>query len=394
MQPSYLQGLQQIIGQFSTEVWQAYLTTQLLDAYAPYLTDAYTDAHFAFRGKVLSGIEKNRSREKRGVELTDQMLGEAVGKLYVENHFPAERKARVRKMVDYFLKAFDQSIDTLDWMSEETRKQAKIKLSKISVKVGYPDQWRDYSSLQIKADDLIGNIRRIRAADHAREIAHLGKPVDRSVWHMTPQTVNAYYSPEMNEIVFPAARLQAPLVNPQADDAFNYGALGISIGHEISHAFDDSGSQYDGDGNLRNWWTEQDRQKFEQRTGILVEQYNKYSPVAGYFLNGKLTLGENIADNAGLVMAIKAYHLSLEGKPAPVIDGYSAEQRLFFGLAQARRFKARESRAIMLVKTDPHSPGEFRVNGSLRNTPEFYSAFDVKPGDNMYLPPEQRVKLW
>ncbi|GGX43458.1 M13 family metallopeptidase [Undibacterium squillarum] len=394
MQPSYLQGLQQIIGQFSTEVWQAYLTTQLLDAYAPYLTDAYTDAHFAFRGKVLSGIERNRSREKRGVELTDQMLGEAVGKLYVENHFPAERKARVRKMVDYFLKAFDQSIDTLDWMSEETRKQAKIKLSKISVKVGYPDQWRDYSSLQIKADDLIGNIRRIRAADHAREIAHLGKPVERSVWHMTPQTVNAYYSPEMNEIVFPAARLQAPLVNPQADDAFNYGALGISIGHEISHAFDDSGSQYDGDGNLRNWWTEQDRQKFEQRTGILVEQYNKYSPVAGYFLNGKLTLGENIADNAGLVMAIKAYHLSLEGKPAPVIDGYSAEQRLFFGLAQARRFKARESRAIMLVKTDPHSPGEFRVNGSLRNTPEFYSAFDVKPGDNMYLPPEQRVKLW
>ncbi|WP_339936224.1 M13 family metallopeptidase [Undibacterium luofuense] len=394
MQPSYLQGLQQIIGQFSTEVWQAYLTTQLLDAYAPYLTDAYTDAHFAFRGKVLSGIEKNRSREKRGVELTDQMLGEAVGKLYVENHFPAERKARVRKMVDYFLKAFDQSIDTLDWMSEETKKQAKIKLSKISVKVGYPDQWRDYSSLQITADDLIGNIRRIRAADHAREIAHLGKPVDRSVWHMTPQTVNAYYSPEMNEIVFPAARLQAPLVNPQADDAFNYGALGISIGHEISHAFDDSGSQYDGDGNLRNWWTEQDRQKFEQRTGILVEQYNKYSPVAGYFLNGKLTLGENIADNAGLVMAIKAYHLSLEGKPAPVIDGYSAEQRLFFGLAQARRFKARESRAIMLVKTDPHSPGEFRVNGSLRNTPEFYSAFDVKPGDNMYLPPEQRVKLW
>ena len=394
MQPSYLQGLQQIIGQFSTEVWQAYLTTQLLDAYAPYLTDAYTDAHFAFRGKVLSGIEKNRSREKRGVELTDQMLGEAVGKLYVENHFPAERKARVRKMVDYLLKAFDQSIDTLDWMSEETRKQAKIKLSKISVKVGYPDQWRDYSSLQIKADDLIGNIRRIRAADHAREIAHLGKPVDRSVWHMTPQTVNAYYSPEMNEIVFPAARLQAPLVNPQADDAFNYGALGISIGHEISHAFDDSGSQYDGDGNLRNWWTDQDRHKFEQRTGILVEQYNKYSPVAGYFLNGKLTLGENIADNAGLVMAIKAYHLSLEGKPAPVIDGYSAEQRLFFGLAQARRFKARESRAIMLVKTDPHSPGEFRVNGSLRNTPEFYSAFDVKPGDSMYLPPEQRVKLW
>lgn len=394
MQPSYLQGLQQVINEYDLESWQSYLRWHLLDAYAAYLPETFVAEDFAFRGKILAGIQQQRSRDKRAVSLTDNLLGEPVGQLYVEQYFPAERKARTQKMVGYFMQAFKQSIDSLDWMSAATKQQAQIKLSKISVKVGYPDQWRDYSGLSINSQDLIGNLKRIHSFEHARQIAYLGQPVDRSVWHMTPQTVNAYYSPEMNEIVFPAARLQAPLVNPAADDAFNYGSLGISIGHEMSHAFDDSGSQYDGDGNLRNWWTDQDRVQFEQRTKILVEQYNRYSPVAGYFLNGQLTLGENIADNAGLVMALKAYHLSLEGKPAPVIDGWSAEQRLFFGLAEARRFKSRESRALVLIKTDPHSPGEFRVNGSLRNLPEFYRAFNLAPGDNMYLAPDQRVKLW
>ncbi|MBR7778458.1 M13 family metallopeptidase [Undibacterium rugosum] len=393
-QPSYLRGLNTVLNKHSLASWKAYLRWQLLNTYSPHLSQAFIDENFAFRGTFLSGIKENRSAEKRAVALTDQMLGEAVGKLYVQRYFAPETKARTEKMVANFLAAFKASIEELDWMSPETKKQAQIKLSKISVKVGYPEQWRDYSAVRILPDDLTGNLKRIRQADHAREFARLGKPVDRSVWHMTPQTVNAYYSPEMNEIVFPAARLQAPLFNVDAEDAFNYGALGISIGHEISHAFDDSGSQYDGDGNLRDWWTKEDREKFNARTKILVEQYNGYAPVPGNFLNGQLTLGENIADNAGLIMAVKAYHLSLGGKPAPVIDGWTAEQRLFFGLAQARRFKARESRALVLIKTDPHSPGEFRVNGSLRNHPDFYTSFEVKPGDKMYLPPEQRVKLW
>ncbi|MFZ4528764.1 MAG: M13 family metallopeptidase [Undibacterium curvum] len=393
-QPSYLRGLETVLNKHSLASWKVYFRWQLLNTYSPHLSQAFIDENFAFRGTFLSGIKENRSAEKRAVALTDQMLGEAVGKLYVQRYFAPETKVRTEKMVANFLAAFKASIEELDWMSPETKKQAQIKLSKISVKVGYPAQWRDYSAIRILPDDLTGNLKRIRQADHAREFARLGKPVDRSVWHMTPQTVNAYYSPEMNEIVFPAARLQAPLFNVDAEDAFNYGALGISIGHEISHAFDDSGSQYDGDGNLRDWWTKEDREKFNARTKILVEQYNGYAPVPGNFLNGQLTLGENIADNAGLIMAVKAYHLSLGGKPAPVIDGWTAEQRLFFGLAQARRFKARESRALVLIKTDPHSPGEFRVNGSLRNHPDFYTSFEVKPGDKMYLPPEQRVKLW
>jgi predicted metalloendopeptidase len=274
------------------------------------------------------------------------------------------------------------------------KKQAQIKLSKISVKIGYPEKWKDYSAIQISKDDLAGNLKRIRSADFEKNVKRLGTPVDRSEWHMTPQTVNAYYSPEMNEIVFPAARLQAPLFNVEAEDAVNYGALGISIGHEISHAFDDAGSQYDGDGNLRDWWTKEDREKFNRKTKVLVEQYNGYSPVPGHFLNGELTLGENIADNVGIVMALKAYRLSLEGKPSPILDGWSGEQRLFLGLAQARRSKSREQRALALIKTDPHSPGEFRVNGSLRNNTTFYDAFNVKPGDGMYLPENKRVSIW
>jgi len=393
-QPSYLSGFSHALKNFPLSTWKSYAEWQLLSAYSPYLSSAFANENFAFRGTTLAGIKVNRTREQRAVALTDQMLGEAVGKLYVEKYFAPETKVRTEKMVKYFLAAFKGSIDSLDWMSAETKKQAQIKLSKISVKIGYPEKWKDYSEIQISKDDLAGNLKRIRSADFEKNVKRLGTPVDRSEWHMTPQTVNAYYSPEMNEIVFPAARLQAPLFNVEAEDAVNYGALGISIGHEISHAFDDAGSQYDGDGNLRDWWTKEDREKFNRKTKVLVEQYNGYSPVPGHFLNGELTLGENIADNVGIVMALKAYRLSLEGKPSPILDGWSGEQRLFLGLAQARRSKSREQRALALIKTDPHSPGEFRVNGSLRNNTTFYDAFNVKAGDGMYLPENKRVSIW
>lgn len=393
-QPSYLSGLSHALKTLPLAAWKNYAEWHVLNAYSPYLSKAFADENFAFRGTTLAGIKVNRTREQRGVALADQMLGEAVGKLYVEKYFAPESKVRTEKMVKYFLAAFKESIDQLDWMSAETKKQAQIKLSKISVKIGYPEKWKDYSAIQISKDDLVGNLKRIRAAEFEKNMKRLGTPVDRTEWHMTPQTVNAYYSPEMNEIVFPAARLQAPLFNVNAEDAVNYGALGISIGHEISHAFDDAGSQYDGDGNLRDWWTKEDREKFNRKTKILVEQYNGYSPVPGHFLNGELTLGENIADNVGIVMALKAYRLSLEGKPSPILDGWSGEQRLFLGLAQARRSKAREQRALALIKTDPHSPGEFRINGSLRNNTTFYHEFNVKPGDGMYLPENKRVSIW
>jgi predicted metalloendopeptidase len=343
---------------------------------------------------TLSGAKVNRPLQQRAIAEVNRGLGEAVGAAYVKEHFPAERKRQVEAMVKNFLAAFKEGIETLDWMTPATKQQAQIKLSKIGVKVGYPDKWRDYSSLSVARADLVGNVARAREFAHERDVAKLGKPVDRLAWEMTPQTVNAYYSPEMNEIVFPAARLQYPLYDPDAEPAINYGAVGISIGHEISHAFDDQGAQYDGDGNLRNWWTKEDSEKFAARGKMLVAQYGTYSPLPGYTINGELTLGENIADNAGAIMASRAYRISQGGKDGPVIDGYSAEQRLFMGLAQARRGKARDPALIAQVKSDPHSPSEFRVNGSLRNHPGFYKAFDVKTGDKMYLAPEQRVIFW
>jgi putative endopeptidase len=393
-QPSYLQGLDKIIAATPVETWKSYFAFRLISAYAPYLSQPFVDESFAFRGTVLSGAKVNRPLEKRAIAEVNRDLGEVVGKVYVQNYFPAERKKQVEEMVQNFLLAYKERIDTLDWMSDATKKQAHAKLAKISVKVGYPDKWRDYASLTVKRDDLVGNVMRAREFGHLYGVNKLGKPVDRAEWHMTPQTVNAYYSPEMNEVVFPAARLQSPLYDADAEPAINYGAVGISIGHEISHAFDDQGAQYDGDGNLRNWWTREDGEKFAAKGKVLVAQYGGYSPVEGYHLNGELTLGENIADNAGAIMASRAYRISLKGKPAPVIDGYTAEQRIFMGLAQARRGKARDAALISQVKSDPHSPAEFRVNGSLRNHPGFYEAFDVKPGDKMYLAPEERVIFW
>ena len=393
-QPTYIQALDGIVTATPVDTWKSYFTFRPLSTYAPYLSQPFVDESFAFRGSVLSGAKVNRPVEKLAIAQINRDLGEVVGKVYVKNYFPAERKAQVQDMVNNFLLAYKERIETLDWMSPETKKQAQAKLAKISVKVGYPDQWRDYAALVIQRGDLAGNVMRAREFAHQYGVNKLGQPVDRGEWHMTPQTVNAYYSPEMNEVVFPAARLQSPLYDANAEPAINYGAVGISIGHEISHAFDDQGAQYDGDGNLRNWWTKEDGEKFAAKGKVLVSQYNGYSPVDGYHLNGELTLGENIADNAGAIMASRAYRISLKGKPAPVIDGYSAEQRIFMGMAQARRGKARDAALIAQVKSDPHSPSEFRVNGSLRNHPGYYEAFDVKPGDRMYLAPEQRVIFW
>jgi putative endopeptidase len=393
-QPSYLAGLDALLQSTPLETWKSYFSFRLLSAYAPYLSQPLVDESFAFRGVVLSGAKVNRPLEQRAIAEVNRAMGEAVGAAYVKAHFPPERKAQVEAMVRNFLAAFKEGIETLDWMTPATKQQAQFKLSKIGVKVGYPDQWRDYSALKVARGDLVGNVQRARQFKHAHDVAKLGKPVNRQEWEMTPQTVNAYYNPEMNEIVFPAARLQYPLYDADAEPAINYGAVGISIGHEISHAFDDQGAQFDGDGNLRNWWTREDSEQFAARGKILVAQYGAYSPLPGYFINGELTLGENIADNAGAIMATRAYRISQGGKAGPVIDGHTADQRLFMGLAQARRGKARDPSLIAQVKSDPHSPAEFRVNGSMRNHPVFYEAFDVKPGDKMYLAPEQRVIFW
>ncbi|CAN7587000.1 M13 family metallopeptidase [Massilia sp. LjRoot122] len=393
-QPSYVAALSKLIAATPLDTWKPYFEFRLLSAYAPYLSQPFVDEGFAFRGSVLGGTKVNRPVEKRAIAEINRNLSEVVGKAYVAQHFPAERKQQVLDMAKNFITAFGEGIEQLEWMSPETKKQAQIKLSKINVKIGYPDKWRDYSGLKIVRGDLVGNVMRSREFGHAYMFKRLGKPVDRAVWSMSPQTVNAYYSPTLNEVVFPAARLQYPLYDANAEPAVNYGSVGISIGHEISHAFDDKGSQYDGDGNLRNWWTEEDAKQFAARGKVLVEQYAGYSPLPGYSLNGELTLGENIADNAGAIMASRAYKIYLKGKPGPVIDGFTAEQRLFMGLSQARKGKARDAALISQVKSDPHSPAEYRVNGSLRNHPGFYEAFEVKPGDKMYLEPKDRVIFW
>jgi predicted metalloendopeptidase len=374
--------------------WRAYFRWQLLRTYAPYLNDRFVDERFAFFGTVLSGVPENRPRWKRGITLTDQAIGEGLGKLYVEKYFPPQSKERMDALVKNLLATYKTSITALDWMSDATKTQAQAKLAKLTTKIGYPTRWRDYSKLAIVGDDLVGNVARANRFEFDRNAAKLGKPIDREEWFMTPQTVNAYYNPEMNEIVFPAGILQPPYFTPDADDATNYGAIGATIGHEISHGFDDKGSQFDADGNLRDWWTKEDHRKYAARTKALVAQYNAYEPVPGYHVNGELTLGENIADLAGLAIAYKAYQLSLGQKPAAVLDGFTGDQRFFLSYAQSWREKTREEQQIVYLKSDPHSPDKFRVNGVVVNQPPFYVTFDVKPGDRMYLPPEKRVILW
>jgi len=393
-QPSYMTGMDKILAKTPLATLKTYFRWQLLRNYAKYLNKDFVDARFAFYGTELRGVPADQPRWKRGVGLTEGIIGEAVGKLYVAKHFPPESKARMDQLVKNLLAAFKQSIDTLDWMSPETKKAAQEKLAKFMPKIGYPDKWRDYSALEIKKDDLVGNVMRGNAFEYQRNIDKLGKPVDRAEWGMTPQTVNAYYNPELNEIVFPAAILQPPFFDAKADDAVNYGGIGAVIGHEISHGFDDQGSQYDGDGNLRDWWTAADHEKFAAKTKALVAQYAAFEPVPGYHLNGELTLGENIADNSGLAIAYKAYKISLGGKPAPTPDDFSGDQRVYIGWAQAWQAKVRDKFAIELIKSDPHSLPVDRVLGTLANQAPFYEAFGVKEGDKMYVAPEKRVTIW
>ncbi|MFT7722777.1 MAG: M13 family metallopeptidase [Roseateles sp.] len=393
-QPSFLTGAARILGSAPLDDLKLYLTLHALDANAATLPRAFRDASFAFRGTALTGAKAEMPRWQQAVASVNGALGEAVGEVYVKRHFPAADKARMLQLVHNLLAAYKTSIDGLSWMTPATQAQAQDKLSKYMVKIGYPDQWRDYGRLDVKAGDALGNRLRAVAFEWQRQAAKAGRPVDRREWLMTPQTVNAYYNPTLNEIVFPAAILQPPFYNTKADDAVNYGAIGAVIGHEISHGFDDQGSQFDGDGKLRNWWTEADRKAFDAIAARLVAQYEGYEPIPGKPLNGKLTLGENIADLSGLQIAYKAYRLSLGGKPAPVIDGYTGEQRFFMGWSQAWREKAREERRLQLLTMDPHSPPEFRANGAAVNHDGFHDAFKTRAGDKMFKPSDERIRIW
>ncbi len=393
-QPSYFKALSVLSRSVPLEHWKAYLKARLLDAYAPYLSADFVNAQFQFHGKTVRDIPENRPRWKRGVAVVEGSMGEALGRLYVEAVFPESSKRRMQTLVDHLLEAYRQSIETLPWMSPGTREEALQKLAALNTKIGYPSRWRDYSALVIRPGDLMGNVMRANQFETQRQFNKLGQPIDREEWGMTPQTVNAYYSARLNEIVFPAAILQPPFFNPEADDAVNYGAIGAVIGHEISHAFDDQGSQSDGQGNLRNWWTDADRQQFSQRTHALVEQYNAYSPLPGYFVNGELTLGENIADNSGLAIAFKAYHLALDNESAPTIDGMSGDQRFYCGWVQVWRSRVRDAEAIRLLKVDPHAPAAVRANGALVNQPGYQAAFGTQPGDQLFRTPDQQVTLW
>ena len=393
-QPSYLDALGDLVEQRSLEDWKSYLRYKVIDTYAPALSESTEQRHFAFHSTAVSGITEQEPLWKRAVGVTGSVLGELVGKLYVERHFKPAAKERMNELVENLKHAFAARIMSRPWMGEGTKKQALEKLSQFTTKIGYPDEWKDYSNLSITPKSLIDNMIASAKFEYQRDLNKLGGPIDRDEWHMTPQTINAYYNPTMNEIVFPAAILQPPFFNMAADDAVNYGGIGAVIGHELSHGFDDKGSKYDGEGNLRNWWTVQDRKEFERRAQGLVEQFNKFSPVDGMFVNGDLTLGENIGDLGGLSVAYAAYRLSLDGKPAPVIDGLTGDQRFFLGWAQIWRRLYREQELRKRLITDPHSPSEYRVNGIVRNMDAWYDAFDIDKDSPLYLDPEERVRIW
>jgi predicted metalloendopeptidase len=393
-QPSYIQELGKLLKSVPVSQWREYFRFRLIDGYAPFLSKAYVDLEFDFNQRQLRGIREQKPRWKQAVQTLNGEIGQLVGRMYVDAHFSPESKQRVRAIVDNLLKVFASSIDELDWMTPATRVEAHKKLASFGVKVGYPDEWRDYSRLEISPADLAGNIMRSEIFEHERNVAKLGKPVDRSEWLMPPQRVNAYYDSSMNEIVFPAAILQPPFFDPTADDAVNYGAIGAVIGHEISHGFDDSGRQFDGAGNLRDWWAPEDAQRFKEKTSRLSAQYSAFTVLDGQHLNGDLTLGENIGDLSGVAVAYRAYTLSLNGRPAPTIDGFTGPQRFFLGWAQIWRRKYRDEELRLRLVTDPHSPGEFRANGVAANMTEFQEAFGVKAGDRLYRAPEDRVKIW
>lgn len=393
-QPDFIEGFGKIFAQTSLDTWKQYLTFNTLSAFSGYLTADLDSENFDFFSKQLSGRKEQRPQWKRGVGVVNSNLGEVIGKVYVTRHFTPEAKSRMSILVENLRNAYGVSIDDLEWMSSDTKKAAHVKLAAFTPKIGYPDKWEDYSALTIAPDDIVGNIIRSRKVSSEKEISKLDGPIRKWEWGMTPQTVNAYYNPTVNEIVFPAAILQAPFFNMKADDAVNYGGIGAVIGHEMGHGFDDQGSKYDATGNLRNWWTEQDLTEFSTRTKALVEQYADYQVFDDLNVNGELTLGENIGDLSGVTIAYKAYKASLNGKEAQVIDGLTGDQRFFMGYAQIWRSKIVEKSMRNRVATDPHSPGEFRALGSLSNMNEFYDAFDVKEGDAMYIAPEKRVKIW
>ena len=393
-QPSFLEGFGELFASTSLQDWKHYLQLRVLDAYANTLSESIERRHFEFHGTAISGVTEQEELWKRGVNLTSGVLGELVGQLYVEKHFTPAAKARMNELVDNLIEAFRGRIETRDWMGKGTKQQALKKLSMFTTKIGYPDKWKDYSALQIDSPVLAENLLAASRFEYAHELSKLDGPVDRDEWHMTPQTVNAYYNPTMNEIVFPAAILQPPFFNMAADDAVNYGGIGAVIGHELSHGFDDKGSKYDGTGNLRQWWTEDDRSEFERRAQSLVKQYGEFEPVEGNFINGELTLGENIGDLGGLSVAYQAYRLSLEDQPAPVIDGLTGDQRFFLGWSQIWRMLYRQPELLKRLVTDPHSPPKYRVNGVVRNMDAWYKAFDIKPDASLYVPPDDRVRIW
>jgi putative endopeptidase len=402
-EPSYAETFASLWASEPIDTWKAWMAYHVVSARAPYLSDELVEANFDFYGRTLTGAQELRDRWKRGVALVQGVLGEAVGKVYVERHFPPAHKERMARLVETLVEAYRESITALDWMGDGTKVKALAKLDAFTPKIGYPVKWRDYSALTVDADDLVGNVRRASAFEQDRELAKIGKPIDRDEWFMTPQTVNAYYNPGMNEIVFPAAILQPPFFDADADDAVNYGGIGAVIGHEIGHGFDDQGSKYDGEGRLEDWWTAEDRAEFESRTKALIAQYDAYVPAqlqggedADHHVNGALTIGENIGDLGGLSIAIKAYRIAL-GTPledAPVVDGLTGLQRVLIGWAQVWQAKGRDEEVVRRLATDPHAPNEFRCNGTLRNVDEFYAAYDVVPGDGLYLDPAERVRIW
>jgi endothelin-converting enzyme len=366
----------------------------LISAYASDLPAAFVDAQFEFNGRVIGGLQEPEPRWKRAVAATEAALGEPVGKLYIARYFKGDAKARMDALVRNLLAAFKAGIDELEWMSPQTKVQAQAKLAKYTLKIAYPDRWRDYTGLEVKADDLVGNVMRSQQFQHADMWERYGKPVERWRWGFTPQTVNASYSSTNNEITFPAGILQPPFFDVDADDAINYGAIGSVIGHEISHGFDDQGRKSDGDGNLRDWWTADDAKRFQERATRLGAQFESYTPMPGMKINGRQTMGENIGDLSGIAVAFRAYKMSLNGKPAPVIGGFTGEQRFFLGYAQVWRFKERDEALRNQLLTDAHSPGMFRAFVPLTNIDAFYDAFKLQPGDKLYRPPADRVKIW
>lgn len=395
-EPDFFTGIGKLLSQFDRDEWRSWLRWQVISGAAPYLNDAIVQQNFNFYGTTLNGTPQLRDRWKRAVSVVESAIGEAVGRVYVERHFPAASKAAMKKLVGNLVEAYRHSISNLEWMSQPTKQKALEKLDKFTPKIGYPDKWRDYSALVIDPLDLMGNMARIAKFSRDFELAKIGAPVDRTEWYMTPQTVNAYYNPGMNEIVFPAAILQPPFFDIDADDAANYGAIGAVIGHEIGHGFDDQGSKYDGDGNLNDWWTQVDRDEFDERARVLIAQYDALVPheAPEITVNGALTVGENIGDLGGLSIAYKAYQLALGGTPAPIIDSLTGDQRFFYAWAQSWRSKMRPEALRRQIATDPHSPDEFRTNQVVRNMDAFYTAFEVKASDGLYLEPKERVVIW